>query len=151
AFMFPAMMLIMNLITLLIVWAGAKSIASSELQIGNMLAFMQYAMLIIMSFLMLSMVFIMVPRAMVSAARIQEVLDTELTILNKEQAAGIRKDTGVEITFSHVSFRYDQAEEDVLHDISFTAKPNETTAFIGTTGAGKSTLVNLIPRFYDVI
>src|SRR5690606_20695281 len=98
-----------------------------------------------------SMVFIMVPRAMVSAARIQEVLDTELTILNKEQAAGIRKDTGVEITFSHVSFRYDQAEEDVLHDISFTAKPNETTAFICTTGAGKSTLVNLIPRFYDVI
>lgn len=149
AFMFPMMMLIMNLVTLLVIWVGARAIASSELQIGNMMAFMQYAMMIIMSFLMLSMVFIMVPRAIASSARVREVLDTELTI--NEPAAPMPMPEGpATIQFRSVGFRYQEAEEDVLHDISFTARPGETTAFIGTTGAGKSTVVNLMPRFYDV-
>ena len=149
AFMFPAMMLIMNLITLLIVWVGGHAIADSTMQIGDMMAFLQYAMQIIMSFLMISMMFIMVPRAAVSATRIAEVLDTELVIRDPEQPKRLGKVRGV-VEFKDVSFRYNQAESDVLEHISFVAKPGETTAFIGATGSGKSTLVNLIPRFYDV-
>ncbi len=149
AFMFPAMMLIMNLITLLIVWVGGHAIADSTMQIGDMTAFLQYAMQIIMSFLMISMMFIMVPRAAVSATRIAEVLDTELVIRDPEQPKRLGKVRGV-VEFKDVSFRYNQAESDVLEHISFVAKPGETTAFIGATGSGKSTLVNLIPRFYDV-
>ncbi|MCI3922859.1 ABC transporter ATP-binding protein/permease [Paenibacillus sp. TRM 82003] len=151
AFLFPAMMLVMNLITVLIIWVGAHQIAASELQIGNMMAFMQYAMQIIMSFLFMSMMFLMVPRALVSAERIREVLDTDLTIRDPRSAKKLERDAdGVTVEFRNVSFRYGNAEEDVLHDITFTAKPGETTAFIGTTGSGKSTLVNLVPRFYDV-
>jgi ATP-binding cassette subfamily B protein len=150
AFLFPAMMLVMNLVTLLIIWVGAHQIAASELQIGNMMAFMQYAMQIIMSFLMMSMMFIMVPRALASAERIEAVLGTELTIPEPERAKTLDREDGVTVRFDGVSFRYGNAEESVLSDISFTAKPGQTTAFIGTTGSGKSTLVNLVPRFYDV-
>ncbi|HZG83365.1 ABC transporter ATP-binding protein [Paenibacillus sp.] len=151
AFLFPAMMLVMNLITVLIIWVGAHQIAASELQIGDMLAFMQYAMQIIMSFLFMSMMFLMVPRALVSAERIREVLDTDLTIRDPQQAKTLERGADrVTVEFRNVSFRYGNAEEDVLHDISFTAKPGQTTAIIGTTGSGKSTLVNLVPRFYDV-
>jgi len=151
AFLFPAMMLVMNLITVLIIWVGAHQIAASELQIGDMIAFMQYAMQIIMSFLFMSMMFLMVPRALVSAERIREVLDTDLSIRDPQQAKTLERGAnGVTVEFQNVSFRYANAEEDVLHDISFTAKPGQTTAIIGTTGSGKSTLVNLVPRFYDV-
>ncbi|WP_309123131.1 ABC transporter ATP-binding protein [Paenibacillus sp.] len=150
AFLFPAMTLVMNLITLLVIWVGAHQIAASELQIGNMMAFMQYAMQIIMSFLFMSMMFLMVPRAIASAERIQEVLNTELTIREPADAKTFERGDGVTVVFDRVSFRYGNAEEAVLEDISFTAKPGQTTAFIGTTGAGKSTLVHLVPRFYDV-
>jgi len=151
AFLFPAMMLVMNLITVLIIWVGAHQIAGSQLQIGDMIAFMQYAMQIIMSFLFMSMMFLMVPRALVSAERIREVLDTDLTIRDPQHAKTLERGADrVTVEFRNVSFRYGNAEEDVLHDISFTAKPGETTAIIGTTGSGKSTLVNLVPRFYDV-
>lgn len=149
-FMFPAMMLIMNLISLLIVWVGAKQIADSAMQVGDMMAFMQYAMQIIMAFLMISMMFIMVPRASVSATRIAEVLGTEPSILDPNSPKPFKNDERGVIEFRNVSFRYENAQEDVLHNISFTAKPGETTAIIGSTGAGKSTLINLIPRFYDV-
>jgi len=149
-FMFPAMMFIMNIITLLIVWVGSKQIADSSMQVGNMMAFMQYAMQIIMSFLMISMMFIMVPRASVSATRIAEVLATEPSILDPKQPKSFNNDKTGFIEFRNVSFHYENAAEDVLHNISFTAKPGETTAIIGSTGAGKSTLINLIPRFYDV-
>ncbi len=149
-FIFPAMMLIMNTVSLLTVWVGAHQIAESALQVGDMMAFMQYAMLIIMAFLMLSMMFIMVPRASVSASRIAEVLDTPLSIKDPEKPKQLPPNKESILEFNHVSFRYDGAEEDVLHDISFTARPGDTTAFIGSTGSGKTTLVNLIPRFYDV-
>lgn len=149
-FMMPAMMLIMNLITLLIVWVGAKQIADSAMQVGDMMAFMQYAMQIIMSFLMISMMFIMVPRASVSAQRIAEVLATEPSIVDPKQTKPFKSDKKGVVEFRNVSFRYQDAPEDVLTNITFTAKPGETTAFIGSTGAGKSTLINLIPRFYDV-
>lgn len=150
AFLFPAMTLIMNLITLLVIWVGAHKIAASELQIGNMMAFMQYAMQIIMSFLFMSMMFLMVPRALASAERVQEVLSTELTVRDPAAPKKAARREGVTVEFRRVSFRYGNAEENVLEDISFTAKPGQTTAFIGTTGSGKSTLVNLVPRFYDV-
>lgn len=150
AFMFPGMTLVMNLVMLLIIWVGAKGIASSELQLGNMMAFMQYAMQIIMSFLIISIMFMMIPRALVSAGRIKEVLSTELTIDELEKPKMLEYDYGMKIEFHNVSFQYTNAEEPVLENISFTAKPGETTAFIGTTGSGKSTLVNLVPRFYDV-
>ena len=145
----PIMMLIMNLVTLLIMWVGGHAIAESTMQIGDMMAYIQYTMQIIMSFLMIAMIFIMVPRAMVSADRVQEVLTTELSIKEPENPVTLGNESG-ELRFDNVSFRYGNAEEDTLSHISFTAKPGQTTAFIGATGAGKSTLVNLIPRFYDV-
>jgi len=147
--MMPAMTLIMNAVTLVIVWAGASSIAASTLQIGDMMAFIQYAMQIIMSFLMISVAFVMVPRAMASARRVREVLDTEPTLRDSKEPVAPAAPRG-ELEFRNVSFRYAGAEENVLSGISFVARPGETTAFIGSTGAGKSTLVNLIPRFYDV-
>ncbi len=145
----PIMMLIMNLVTLLIMWVGGHAIAESTMQVGDMMAYIQYTMQIIMSFLMISMIFIMVPRAMVSADRVQEVLTTELSIKEPENPVALGNESG-ELRFDDVSFRYGNAEEDTLSHISFTAKSGQTTAFIGATGAGKSTLINLIPRFYDV-
>lgn len=149
-FMMPAMMLMMNCISLLIVWVGAHQIEQSAMQVGDMMAFMQYAMQIIMSFLMISMMFIMVPRAAVSGDRIQEVLAAEPSIQDpaSPQRFDSRKTGYVE--FKDVSFHYGGADEAALEHITFTAKPGQTTAFIGSTGSGKSTLVNLIPRFYDV-
>ena len=144
----PIMSLIMNFVILLIVWTGANGIASSTMQIGGMMAFMQYAMQIIMSVMMIMMMFIMVPRALVAAGRINEILDTELEIENPTNPKAIGS-TGV-VEFKNVHFRYTGADEDMLYDINFTANPGETTAIIGSTGSGKSTLINLIPRFYDV-
>ena len=149
ATMMPAMTLVMNGISLLIVWFGGKQIAQSNLQVGDMMAFIQYAMHVIMSFLFISMMFIMVPRASVSAERIYEVLSTEDSIKDLSAPKHLEKVKGL-VEFKDVSFHYDGAQTDVLEHISFTAKPGQTTAFIGSTGSGKSTLVNLIPRFYDV-
>ena len=139
----PIMMLIMNLVTLLIMWVGGHAIAESTMQVGDMMAYIQYTMQIIMSFLMIAMIFIMVPRAMVSADRVQEVLTTELSIKEPENPVTLGNESG-ELRFDDVSFRYGNAEEDTLSHISFTAKPGQTTAFIGATGAGKSTLINAI-------
>lgn len=149
-FMMPMMMFIMNGISLLIIWVGAHQVDAGNMQVGSMMAFMQYAMQIIMAFLMISMVSIMLPRASVSAQRIGEVLDTDVTINDLKEPKQFPSDKRGYIEFRNVSFRYPGAEEDVLSNISFTAKPGETTAFIGSTGSGKSTLINLIPRFYDV-
>ena len=149
-FMMPAMMFIMNTISLVIMWVGSHQIEASAMQVGDMMAFMQYAMQIIMSFLMIAMMFIMVPRAAVSADRIAEVLDTQPSIRDPEQPKTLGDRARGRVEFRHVSFRYGNAEDDVLHDITFTAEPGQTTAFIGSTGSGKSTLVNLVPRFYDV-
>lgn len=150
AFMMPAMMLIMNGITLLIVWVGAVYIEKSGMQVGDMMAFMQYGMQIMFAFVMMSMMFIMIPRASVSAQRIAEVLDTELEILDPKEPKSFNEALKGVVEFRNVSFRYPGAEEDVLKDISFKALPGQTTAIIGSTGSGKTTLVNLIPRFYDV-
>ena len=149
AFLFPAMMFVMELVTIAIIWVGSHAIANSTLQIGDMMAFLQYAMQIIFAFLMISMMFIMVPRASVSASRIYEVLNTENKILDKATPLTLKNAVG-NIAFKNVNFRYENAEDDVLSDITFVAKAGETTAFIGSTGSGKSTLVNLIPRFYDI-
>ena len=149
AVMMPVMTLVVNGVSLLIVWFGGKQIAESNLQVGDMMAFIQYAMHVIMSFLFISMMFIMVPRASVSAERIYEVLSTENRVNDPKQPQHIKNTKGV-VRFDNVSFRYDGADAEVLSHISFTARPGETTAFIGSTGSGKSTLVNLIPRFYDV-
>jgi len=148
-FMMPVMMLVMNGITLLIIWVGAHHVAEAQMQVGDMMAFMQYAMQILMSFMMISMMFIFLPRAAVSARRIAEVLDTAPSITDSENPVHISDGVRGTVEFKNVNFRYRGAEEDVLHDVSFTARPGETTAFIGSTGSGKTTLVSLIPRFYD--
>ena len=150
ALMMPAMMFIMNGITVLIIWTGAHGIDNGNLQVGDMMAFITYTMQIVMAFLMITMVSIMLPRAAVAAKRIDEVLTTEVSITEKKTPVRLPQDAKGVVAFEHVSFRYPGAENDVLHDLSFTAKPGETTAFIGSTGSGKSTLVNLLPRLYDV-
>ena len=149
-FMMPLMMFVMNSIAVLIVWVGGHSINDGAMQVGDMMAFIQYTMQIIMAFLMICMISVMLPRAAVSAGRVDEVLTSETMIHDPENPSHIPEEGKGKIVFAHVSFRYPGAEEDVLHDISFTAEPGKTTAFIGSTGCGKSTLVNLIPRFYDV-
>lgn len=149
ATMMPFMMLIMNAIMLLIVWVGGHQIEQSTMQVGDMMAFMQYAMHVIMSFLFISMMFVMVPRASVSAERVHEVITTPSTVLDPTQPKELATPVRGEVAFNDVTFRYEGADENVLEHVSFTAKPGQTTAFIGSTGSGKSTLINLIPRFYD--
>ena len=149
--MMPMMMMIMNCITVMIIWFGGKGIDAGNLQVGDMMAFITYTMQIVMAFLMITMISVMLPRAGVAAERIQEVLDTEPTIHDAPSVkdAQLSQVKG-ELSFEDVSFRYDGAKADALEKISFTAKPGETTAIIGSTGCGKSTLMHLIPRFYDV-
>ncbi|MFD3447158.1 ABC transporter ATP-binding protein [Microbacteriaceae bacterium 4G12] len=149
-FMMPMMMFIMNAVTLLIIWVGSHQVNLGNMQVGDVMAFMQYTMQIIMAFLMISIVSIMLPRASVSAQRIAEVLDTEVIIHDAAEPKTFSVDKKGYVEFKNVSFRYPGAEEDVLSNITFTANPGETTAFIGSTGSGKTTLINLIPRFYDV-
>ncbi|MFN8446802.1 MAG: ABC transporter ATP-binding protein [Caldilineaceae bacterium] len=148
--MMPTMMFIMNVTTVLIVWIGARQIADMQIDIGKMMAFMQYAMQIIMAFLMLSMMFIMIPRAAVSANRVKEVIETDTIIKDKKHALLPRADFVPEIEYENVTFCYPESDQPVLKNISFTAKHGQTTAFIGVTGSGKSTLINLLLRFYDV-
>lgn len=148
--MMPSMMLVMNIISILIVWFGAKQIDFGTLQVGTLLAFITYTMQIIMSFLMISMVSVMLPRAMVSLKRVKEVLNKETSIKELEEPLSFKKDEQGTVEFKNVSFKYPDADEAMLKNISFKAKPGTTTAFIGSTGSGKSTLVNLIPRFFDV-
>lgn len=150
ALMMPTMMLIMNGITILIVWNGSHSIDAGTMQVGDMMAFIQYTMQIIMAFLMISMVSVMLPRATVSAGRIDEVLSTEYVVKDPVAPIKLEEDKKGFLKFNNVSFKYPNAEENVLSNITFTAMPGETTAFIGSTGSGKSTLINLVPRFYDV-
>lgn len=149
-FLMPVMMLVMNGVSILIVWIGAHQIEQSKLQVGDMMAFIQYSMMIIMSFLMIAVMFIIIPRASVSGTRIADVLECEESIRDPEDPEELPEDGKGEISFNHVYFRYKGAQDDVLKDITFTARPGETTAFIGTTGSGKTTLLNLITRFYDV-
>jgi ATP-binding cassette subfamily B protein len=148
--MMPAMMLIMNLLSVAIIWVGAHKVAQSSMQVGDMMAFLQYAMQIVMSFLMLSMIFIFLPRSAVSGARIVEVLETDPTISDPETPENLPSKVNGRIEFRNVSFMYPGAEENALCGINFTAEPGQTTAIIGSTGSGKSTILNLIPRFYDV-
>ena len=148
--MMPAMTLVMNGASLLIIWVGGHQIESGSIQVGDMMAFMQYSMQIIMAFLMIAMVAVMLPRASVSGKRVLEVLSTDFCIHDPQEPKHFNDEQKGYIDFQHVSFRYPGAEEDVLHDINFTAKPGETTAFIGSTGSGKSTVINLVPRFFDV-
>ena len=150
AIMMPIMMFLMNGTTLMILWFGSKQVDAGMIQVGSIMAFMQYAMQVIMAFLMITMVAIMLPRANVSAQRIQEVLSSEITVQDKEKTSDFSSTMHGVVSFKNVSFRYPGADEDVLSDISFETKPGETTAFIGSTGSGKSTLINLVPRFYDV-
>lgn len=149
AAMMPSMMLLMNVITVLVIWVGSHQVSQFKIDVGQMMAYMQYVMQIIMAFLMMSMMFIMIPRASVSAVRIADILDTDPAIKDRYGASNFECTEGL-LKFDNVSFRYPGAEEDVLHDISFVARPGETTAFIGSTGSGKSTIANLLPRFYDV-
>lgn len=148
--MMPALMFIMNSIMLLIIWVGGHNVDQGIMQVGDMMAFIQYTMQIVMSFLMISMISIMLPRAAVSARRINEILETIPSIKDEKQTKGLKQDKKGFIEFKNVSFRYPDADSEILEDINFTAKPGETTAIIGSTGSGKSTLVNLIPRFYDI-
>ena len=150
SFMMPILMLIMNGISLLIVWVGAHGIDNGTMQVGNMMAFIQYTMQIVMSFLMISMVSIMLPRASVSANRINEIIETDEAIKDSKEPKKLNPNKKGFVEFKNVSFRYPDSDEEVLSDISFTAEPGKTTAIIGSTGSGKSTIVNLIPRFYDV-
>lgn len=148
--MMPVMMLVMNGVTLLILWVGAHQVAQSSMQVGDMMAFMQYAIQIVFAFLMLAMMFIILPRAAVSGDRIADVLETKPVIIDPQIPSNFTEPFKGTVEFRNVSFRYPGAEENVLHNISFTAQPGQTTALIGTTGSGKSTIVSLIPRFYDV-
>jgi ATP-binding cassette subfamily B multidrug efflux pump len=148
--MMPVMMLVMNIVTILIIWVGAHQVAEANIQVGDMMAFMQYAMQILFAFLMLAMMFIMLPRAAVSGDRVADVLETEPVIKDPPEPKQFTEPFRWTVEFRNVSFRYPGAEEDVLHNITFTAQPGQTTALIGTTGSGKSTIVNLIPRFYEV-
>ena len=148
--MMPFMMMIMNGVVVLIIWVGSHQVADSTIQVGDMMAFMQYAMQILFAFMMLSMMFIILPRASVSGDRIAEVLETEPLIRDLPDPRQFPEPFKGTIEFRDVSFHYPGAEEDVLHNITFTAQPGQTTAFIGTTGSGKSTIVSLIPRFYEV-
>ena len=150
SFMMPTLMLIMNGISLLIVWVGAHGIDNGTMQVGNMMAFIQYTMQIVMSFLMISMVSIMLPRASVSANRINEIIETDEAIKDSKEPKKLNQNKKGLVEFKNVSFRYPDSDEEVLSDISFTAEPGKTTAIIGSTGSGKSTIVNLIPRFYDI-
>ena len=148
--MMPGLMFVMNAIALLIVWVGARNVNEGVMQVGDIMAFIQYTMQIVTSFLVISMISIMLPRASVSANRINEILDTKPSIANKENVKRFNKDKKGLVEFKNVCFRYPDADEEILTDINFTAKPGETTAIIGSTGSGKSTVVNLLPRFYDV-
>lgn len=148
--MMPSLMLIMNAISVAIVWSGSYQVDAGTIQVGDIMAFIQYAMQIVMSFLMISMISIMLPRAQVSANRINEILETENSIKNADKTKELNKDKKGLVEFKNVSFRYPDADEELLSDINFTAKPGEVTAIIGSTGSGKSSIVNLIPRFYDV-
>ena len=150
AIMMPIMMFLMNGTTLMILWFGSKQVDAGIIQVGSIMAFMQYAMQVIMAFLMITMVAIMLPRANVSALRIHEVLSSDITVKDKENTKDFSSNMRGVVSFKNVSFRYPGADEDVLSHISFETKPGETTAFIGSTGSGKSTLINLVPRFYDV-
>jgi ATP-binding cassette subfamily B protein len=150
AVMMPIMMFILNILSVVILWVGAHQVAQANMQVGDMMAFLQYAMQIVFAFLMLSMLFILLPRAQVSADRIADVLETELLITDPVSAKSLNGSFNGNIEFRNVSFRYPGADTDILHNINFVARPGETTAFIGSTGSGKSTVVNLIPRFYDV-
>jgi ATP-binding cassette subfamily B protein len=149
-YMMPTMMFIMNITSVAIVWSGAHEVAAMRMDIGTMMAFLQYGMQIMMSFLMLSIMFILIPRAMVSAGRIKEVIETGTTVKDKKKAVQPREDFVADIEYENVTFCYPESDEPVLRNISFTAKHGQTTAFIGVTGSGKSTLVNLLLRFYDV-
>jgi len=148
--MFPIMMLIMNGLSILIIWVGAHQVAQAQMQVGDMMAFMQYAIQIVFSFLMMSFMFIILPRASLSGRRIAEVLDTPIAVVDPQKPRKFPSPFNGELVFRNVSFRYPGADEDVLCNINFTARPGQTTAFIGSTGSGKSTIVNLIPRFFDV-
>jgi ATP-binding cassette subfamily B multidrug efflux pump len=148
--MMPLMMLLMNGLSVGIIWVGAHQVAAANIQVGDMIAFMQYAMQIVFAFLMMSMMFIILPRASVAAGRVADVLETEISINDPKEPKQFKSPFVPQIEFRNVTFRYPGALDDVLHDISFTTRPGETTAFIGSTGSGKSTVVNLIPRFYDV-
>lgn len=148
--MMPMMMLLTSSVSVLVVWVGAHEVVQSQIQVGDMMAFIQYTMQIFFAFMMMSFMFIMLPRASASAERIAEILETQPSINDPQDPVHFPADFKGEVEFRNVSFRYPDAEEDVLHDVSFTAKPGETTAIIGTTGSGKSTIINLIPRFFDV-
>jgi ATP-binding cassette subfamily B protein len=149
-FLMPVMTMFMNGLTVLIIWIGANEVSAGTMQTGDMMAYMQYAMQVVMGFMFIAMAFIFMPRASVSAGRIADVLETEPVIVDPETPVDFDEDARGEVEFKHVSFRFENADGDAVTDISFTAHPGQTTAFIGSTGSGKSTILNLIPRFYDV-